>query len=215
MNPQRPFIVGLTGGIGSGKTAASDHFQRLGVPVVDADVVAREVVEPGTPALAAIAEHFGPGVIDAEGRLDRAALRRLVFDQPQERLWLESLLHPLIRLRTIEQLESAQGPYVILVSPLLLETDQHKLVDRVLLIDVPEQLQIERTMLRDANSREEVEAILRAQSARSFKQQYVSDIIVNDKDLDHLHQQVEQQHQHYLELAKQHHARTSQTTLYN
>ena len=215
MNPQRPFIVGLTGGIGSGKTAASDHFQRLGVPVVDADVVAREVVEPGMPALAAIAEHFGSGVIDAEGRLDRAALRRLVFDQPQERLWLESLLHPLIRLRTIEQLEAAQGPYVILVSPLLLETDQHKLVDRVLLIDVPEQLQIERTMLRDTNSREEVEAILRAQSARSFKQQHASDIIVNDHDLNHLHQQVEQQHQRYLEQAKQHHARTSQSALHS
>jgi len=215
MNPQRPFIVGLTGGIGSGKTAASDHFQRLGVPVVDADVVAREVVEPGMPALAAIAEHFGPGVIDSEGRLDRAALRRLIFDQPQERLWLESLLHPLIRLRTIEQLEAAQGPYVILVSPLLLETDQHKLVDRVLLIDVPEQLQIERTMLRDANSREEVEAILRAQSARSFKQQHASDIIVNDHDLNHLYQQVEQQHQRYLEQAKQHHARTSQSALHS
>src|SRR5690606_10039510 len=211
----RPFIVGLTGGIGSGKTAASDHFQRLGVPVVDADVVAREVVEPGMPALAAIAEHFGPGVIDSEGRLDRAALRRLIFDQPQERLWLESLLHPLVRLRTIEQLESDQGPYVILVSPLLLEPGQHKLVYRVLLMDVPERVQIGRTMLRDANSRERVEAILRPQSARSFKQQHASDIIVNDKDLDHLHQQVEQQHQHYLELAKQHHARTSQTTLYS
>src|SRR5690606_8250972 len=140
---------------------------------------------------------------------------RLVFDQPQERLWLESLLHPLIRLRTIEQLEAAQGPYVILVSPLLLETDQHKLVDRVLLIDVPEQLQIERTMLRDANSREEVEAILRAQSARSFKQQHASDIIVNDHDLNHLYQQVEQQHQRYLEQAKQHHARTSQSALHS
>src|SRR5690554_7338076 len=107
MNPQRPFIVGLTGGIGSGKTAASDHFEKLGVPVVDADVVAREVVEPGMPALEAIAEHFGPEVIDSNGQLDRAALRRLVFNHPEERLWLESLLHPQIRLRIIEQLESA------------------------------------------------------------------------------------------------------------
>lgn len=211
MSLHRPFIVGLTGGIGSGKTAASNHFERLGVPVVDADVVAREVVEPGTPALAAIAEHFGPEVIDAEGRLDRAALRKRVFDQPQERLWLESLLHPLIRLRIIEQLEAAQGPYVILVSPLLLETDQHKLVDRVLLVDVPEHLQIERTMLRDANSREQVEAILRAQSARSFKQERASDIIVNDQDLNHLHQQVEQLHLRYLELAKEHHAKATQS----
>lgn len=200
----RPLIIGLTGGIGSGKSAASRHFEALGVPVVDADLVARDVVEPGTPALAAIAEHFGPGVLTAEGALDRATLRRLVFADTDQRRWLEALLHPLIRQRIQELLAAAQGPYRILVSPLLLETNQHQLVDRVLLIDVPEAVQIERTMARDGNSREQVEAILKAQSSRAFKRERADDIIVNDRDLDHLHQQVEQLHRYYLQLAAEH-----------
>jgi len=205
MATSKLYTVGLTGGIGSGKTAASQHFEALGVPVIDADVVAREVVEPGMPALQLIAERFGDSILTGDGRLDRATLRQIVFADPAQRQWLEGLLHPLIRQRTQDQLAAALGPYVILVSPLLLETDQRKLVDRVLLIDVPEALQIQRTMQRDNNSQQQVEAIVAAQSARAFKQARADDIIVNDHDLSHLHAQVEAQHQRYLELAAEHH----------
>ena len=200
-------IIGLTGGIGSGKTAASRHFEALGVPVVDADVVAREVVEPGMPALDAIRDRLVEQVLLPSGALDRAALRQIVFAHPEQRLWLEKLLHPLIRKRMLDQLFAAKADYVILVSPLLLETDQRDLVNRVLLIDVPEELQIERTIQRDNNQREQVEAILRAQSSRAYKQQNADDIILNDRDLAHLQRQVEALHQRYLQLAHEHHAR--------
>ncbi len=205
MTTPRLLTIGLTGGIGSGKTAASRHFETLGVAVIDADVVAREVVEPGMPALRVIADRFGDSILTVDGALDRAALRQIVFADPAQRQWLESLLHPLIRQRIQDQLAAANGPYVILVSPLLLETDQRKLVNRVLLIDVPEALQIQRTMQRDSNSQQQVEAIVATQSARAFKQAQADDIIVNDHDLSHLHAQVEAQHQRYLKLAAESH----------
>src|SRR3989338_6241173 len=140
--------IGLTGGIGSGKTAATDHFQQLGIAVVDADVVAREVVVPGSPALAQIAEHFGAQILDHSGALDRAQLRKIIFSNPSEKSWLETLLHPLIRTEILRQLEQAHSPYAILVSPLLFETGQHLLVDRTLLIDAPEALQVSRATAR-------------------------------------------------------------------
>jgi len=160
------FIVGLTGGIGSGKTTVANRFAQRGIALVDTDLIAREVVEPGEPALAAIVDHFGPTVQQTDGGLDRAALRRLVFQQPAERHWLEALLHPLIRQRTLDRLECATSPYVLLVSPLLLETDQHRLVDHVLVIDLPVALQLSRTMARDSNDTAQVEAIIASQMAR-------------------------------------------------
>ncbi|MCF7545912.1 dephospho-CoA kinase, partial [Pseudomonas petrae] len=141
----KPWILGLTGGIGSGKSAAAQCFVDLGVHLVDADNAARWVVELGRPALAQIAEHFGASVLQADGTLNRSALRELIFKDPQQRFWLEGLLHPLIREEIRQHLARAESAYAILVSPLLLETSQHQMVQRVLVIDVPESVQIERT----------------------------------------------------------------------
>lgn len=175
-------VAGLTGGIGSGKSAASACFAALGVPVIDADQVAREVVEPGSEALGRIGAHFGPEVIRADGTLDRAALRRIVFDKERERSWLETLLHPLIRdriLDTLEQLDQHGHPYAVLASPLLLETDQHLLVNRVIVVDAPQALQIERTMQRDAVDEAQVRQILAAQMSREERLQHADFVLDN------------------------------------
>lgn len=199
--PHSKFIVGITGGIGSGKSAATRIFESLGVEVVDADVIAREVVEPGTAALKHIADHFGKDILQEDGGLDRKALRERIFSDPGERQWLESLTHPLIRKRIEHRLETARSAYVLLSSPLLLETGQSVLTDRVLIIDVPESLQIERTVSRDQASAESVEAIIASQIARSERQTRADDIIVNDRDLDHLADRVRALHEHYCRLA--------------
>ncbi|MDD1966753.1 dephospho-CoA kinase [Pseudomonas putida] len=195
-----PWILGLTGGIGSGKSAAAQCFVDLGVHLVDADNAARWVVEPGRPALARIAEHFGAGVLQADGRLNRAALRELIFKDPQQRAWLEGLLHPLIREEIRDYLARAESPYAILVSPLLLETTQHQMVQRVLVIDVPEALQIERTVLRDKTNEEQVRAILKAQTTREHRLSQADDVIVNDRDPAWLKSEVERLHHFYLTL---------------
>jgi len=192
--------VGLTGGIGSGKSTVARLFGNLGVHWVDADDVAREVVEPGTPALARIAEHFGEEILTSGGALDRAQLRGIVFQEPEERVWLESLLHPVIREELIRQLnpENYQLPYVLLVSPLLLETDQHELVDRILVIDVPTDVQIKRTMSRDTNSREQVERIIAAQMPREQRLARADAIIDNSRPLDEVERQVRELHERLL-----------------
>lgn len=192
-------IIGLTGGIGSGKSAVSDCFEKLGVTVVDADVVAREVVEPGTVALKSIADHFGDDILTAEGALDRAALRTLIFSDENQRKWLEALLHPLIRKEIIAQLNQSDSPYSILSSPLLLETDQQTLVDRVLVVDVPVELQLERTVQRDNNSTNQVKSIISAQSTRTYKQQKADDIILNIGTIEELQKDVFALHQRYLQ----------------
>ncbi|MEE4280249.1 MAG: dephospho-CoA kinase, partial [Halieaceae bacterium] len=158
--------VGVTGGIGSGKTALTDRLDAHGIVIVDADRAARDIVEPGTPALAAIVEHFGKQILLPDGGLDRAALRKLVFEDPQERLWLEKLTHPLIGERIAEQLAAAASPYVVFASPLLLEGSQHEFVDHVVVVDVPEAMQIERAIARDQNSRDLIERIMEAQLPR-------------------------------------------------
>ena len=193
-------IVGLTGGIGSGKSTVARLFGELGVHWVDADDVAREVVEPGTPALARIAEHFGEKILTSEGTLDRAQLRGIVFREPEERVWLESLLHPIIREALIRQLnpENYQLRYVLLVSPLLLETDQHELVDRIIVIDVPKEIQLERTMARDTNSREQVERIIAAQISREDRLARADEVIDNDRPLDDVTRQVRELHERLL-----------------
>lgn len=194
-------VVGLTGGIGSGKTTVSDMFAKLGVTVVDTDVVSRQVVEPGTEALSKIAEHFGPSaVLDPEGKLNRRALRQIIFESPEEKRWLESLLHPLIRQETLRQLAASQSVYTILVSALLFESGQNKWCQRVLLIDSPEQQQIDRTVIRDDASAEQISAIINSQMSRQDRQRLADDIITNDDSLDALTHAVELQHHAYLEL---------------
>jgi len=199
-NASAPWILGLTGGIGSGKSAAAQYFVDLGVHLVDADQAARWVVEPGRPALAKIAEHFGVGVLQSDGTLNRAALRELIFKDPQQRVWLEGLLHPLIREEIRQYLARAGSPYAILVSPLLLETTQHQMVQRILVIDVPEALQIERTVLRDKTNEEQVRAILKVQATREERLSRADDVIVNDRDPAWLKSEVERLHHFYLTL---------------
>jgi len=195
-----PWILGLTGGIGSGKSAAAQHFIDLGIHTVDADHAARWVVEPGRPALEKIAEHFGPGVLQADGQLDRAALRTLIFEAPEQRRWLEALLHPLIGAEIASHLARAQSPYAILVSPLLIESGQYKNTQRVLVIDAPQALQIQRTQQRDQTSEQQVQAILKVQASREERLRHADDVLVNDRDLTWLHSEVERLHHFYLTL---------------
>jgi len=198
----RMYIVGLTGGIGSGKSAVAARFRARGILVVDADQAARAVVEPGTPALAAIAEHFGAGVIQADGTLDRAALRRLVFDDAAERRWLEQLLHPRIGEWLRARLAEAPGPYAILESPLLFEGTQHRMVQRSLLVDVPEEVQVARAAARDGNSPEQIRAIMAAQLSREERRARADDCIDNSGPPEALDAQVEALHRRYVALAE-------------
>lgn len=196
------WTLGITGGIGSGKTAVAQLFINRGIAVIDADQAARWVVEKGKPALAKIAEHFGSTILLADGNLDRAALRQAIFQDQRERTWLESLLHPIIRQEIQQFLENTTSPYNILVSPLLIEAKQYKLVNRILVVDTPEATQIARSMQRDNNSAQQIKAIMDSQLSRTERLRYADDIINNDKDIAHLEQQVEQLHQNYLTLAK-------------
>ncbi|KJD20622.1 MAG: dephospho-CoA kinase [Pseudomonadota bacterium] len=192
-------IVGLTGGIGSGKSTVARAFGSLGIGWVDADDVAREVVMPGEPALAAISEHFGNDVLHADGTLNRSALRSIVFDNPVERQWLESVTHPRVRERILVHLErlQRQSPYVLLVSPLLFESGQDKLVDRTVVVDVPLELQLSRTRARDDVSEAQVHAILAAQLPREERLTKANDVIDNSGDHASMMQQVTQLDQHY------------------
>ncbi|WP_404377672.1 dephospho-CoA kinase [Vreelandella aquamarina] len=192
-------IIGVTGGIGSGKSTVARAFGELGAGWVDADDVAREVVAPGEPALAAIAERFGEQVINEDGTLNRAALRQIVFDDPSQRVWLESITHPRIRERLLAQLErlNAISPYVLLVSPLLFESGQDALVNRTLVVDVPENEQLARTLARDKVSEAQVRAILAAQLPRNERLARADDVIDNSHGLDYTHQQVSALDQRY------------------
>lgn len=196
------FIVGLTGGIGSGKTAVSDHLQSLGIDIVDADIASRTVVEPGQPALEKIAEHFGADILFANQSLDRAALRQKIFSNPDDKRWLESLLHPLIAEEISYQLTKTQSSYAVFVSPLLLEAGQDAICDKILLVDVPEETQIARTTKRDNNDEEQVKRIISSQASRSKRLEKADDIIKNTQGLDYLQQQIDTIHQHYLALAE-------------
>ena len=190
-------IIGLTGGIGSGKTAASDYFQQLGIDVVDADIVSRQVVEPGTPALDEINQHFGGDLLLADKSLDRAKLRSIIFQDPQAKQWLEQLLHPIIATTIQQQLQASRSPYSILVSPLLFETQQHELTHRNLLIDCPEDIQVQRATQRDNNSEEEIKRIIAQQTSRQVRQQKADDIIINDTDLSSLYKKIDDLHSKY------------------
>ena len=195
------FVLGLTGGIGSGKSAASQWFEAQGITVVDADVVAREVVEIGQPALTQIQQAFGDWVLLADGSLNRRALREYIFQSPEARKTLESITHPAIRTSIIQQLHAAQSPYAILVSPLLFETNQHELAQHTLLIDATIELQIERASQRDGQNIEQIRNIIAAQMSREQKQTMADDIVLNDGHLDHLYAHLRLLHQKYLNMA--------------
>ncbi|CAA0096279.1 dephospho-CoA kinase [Zhongshania aliphaticivorans] len=196
------FIVGLTGGIGSGKTAVSNRFAKLGVGIVDADVIAREVVEPRTDALAQIAAHFGPHLIQSDGHLDRAALRQTIFSDADAKQWLESLLHPLIASETARQLAAVQSSYAMYVSPLLVEGNQQGFCQRLVVVDVPESVQLERTMKRDSNEQAQVERIIASQASREARLAAASDVIDNNSGFADLDEQISQLHQQFLVLAR-------------
>ncbi len=197
------FVVGLTGGIGSGKTAVSDRLQALGIDVVDADVVARQVVEPHSSALEQIRDHFGENILGADGLLDRALLRKIIFANPVEKAWLENLLHPLIAAELSRQLKNARSPYALLVSPLLIESGQAGLCDRILVVDVPESSQIDRTTVRDNNSSEQVKRIMASQLSRKQRLDSATDVIDNSGSLQQLDEAVTALHGKFLTLAKE------------
>jgi dephospho-CoA kinase len=196
------FVVGITGGIGSGKTAATNFFSTLGIDIVDADIAARIVVEPGSDALQQIARHFGPTIIQADASLDRAALRHIIFKDSAAKRWLEQLMHPLIGSEVQRQIASAKSPYVIFVSPLLIEAKQHLICDRILVIDVPEEIQLQRTIIRDNNDASQVQRIIASQVNRAQRLTCADDVIENTGSLEQLREQVEKIHRHYLELAR-------------
>ena len=173
------YVVAITGGIGSGKTTVANQFAALGIEVVDADLIAREVVAPGTPALAAIVNHFGPEILTEQGLLDRRALRERIFSDPAAKSWLNALLHPIIRSEMLRQCAAASSPYCLLVVPLLVENRLTELADRVLVIDVDEATQIERTCRRDGVSREQAQAILASQANRSERLAMADDVLDN------------------------------------
>ncbi|WP_105187898.1 dephospho-CoA kinase [Pseudoalteromonas sp. T1lg48] len=197
-----PWILGLTGGIGSGKSSASKFFAELGIEVVDADQVARQVVEPGSPALTAIVKRHGGSILDSKDALDRAKLRQIIFNDSNEKLWLNNLLHPLIRTEMLAQLARAQSPYVILEAPLLFENGLEKYCQRTLLIDVQLELQLTRTCERDKLSSEAARAIVAAQMSRSNKVKKADDIISNSGTLAALKNKVKRYHYSYLNRVK-------------
>lgn len=197
------FVVGITGGIGSGKTAVTNAFQELGIEIVDADIAAREVVTLGSPGLAAIETHFGADILLEDGTLNRAKLREIIFKNPAEKKWLEQLTHPLIREEIIKGLKNSSSPYTILVSPLLIESGQSQLVNRVLVVDVPVEVQIQRTCERDNNPQAQVEAIIKSQLDREIRLSYADDIIENNHSLLHLKEHVAKLNQQYLRLSEE------------
>jgi dephospho-CoA kinase len=185
-------IIGLTGGIGSGKSLVAARFAELGVTVVNADTVAREVVAKGEPALDAIRTHFGEDIVLPNGELDRRKLRGIIFNDPAQKKWLENLLHPLIRLRIVDQLHAAISPYAILESPLLLETDQHLLVEKIIVVDVNEATQIARASLRDGSDIAQIKNIIASQMPRVEKLKKADFVIDNSGSKDATFLQVEE-----------------------
>lgn len=198
---KRPLRIGLTGGIASGKSTVADLFAELGVPVIDTDVIAREVVAPGRPALAEISARFGERMLDATGNLDRTEMRKLIFADDQARQDLEAILHPRIGTETRRQSEEAGGPYQLIVVPLLTGSALRDYVDRILVVDCEEERQVERLLARDAESVEQARRILAAQSSREERLAIADDVINNDHSREHLRDQVTDLDQRYRRLA--------------
>ena len=196
------FVVGLTGGIGSGKSTVAKIFAELNVDLIDADIASREVVAPGSRALAKIAEHFGAELLLADGSLDRRALRQIIFHQELEKHWLESLLHPLIREWLTQKIYSSRSSYCLMISPLLLETGQVELVDRVLVVDVSVDTQVARILARDGGEERTARAIIGAQMDRKRRLEHADDIIKNELQAGCLRQKIDTLHHQYLAMAK-------------
>ncbi len=196
------FCVGLTGGIGSGKTTVSDAFNELGITIVDTDVIAREIVRPKSYCLDEIETRYGKKILDKDGALDRKKLRAIIFQDDSEKHWLESLMHPVIRQHTEQQIQSATSPYVILSSPLLIESPDVELVDRVLVVDVPESTQVSRTHLRDGVDKTQIQRTIEVQLTRQERLDRADDIIDNSLDKSHTLEQVKRLHKTYLALSK-------------
>ncbi len=194
--------IGLTGGIGSGKSEAARCFNNLGIPLIDSDRISRDLVAPGQPALQQIVAHFGTGVITTEDELNREALRQKVMQDSESRQWLEQLLHPLIRQRREELISQIEAPYVVLEIPLLLESGLQELVDRILVVDVPESLQVERTQQRSGLNEAEVRAVMEQQASRQQRLNAADDLIDNSGSREQLEQQVQLLHERYRELAR-------------
>jgi dephospho-CoA kinase len=199
----RAYRVGLTGGIASGKSTAAEFFGALGVPILDSDQIAREVVEPGQPPLERLVERFGRSILTADGHLDRPALRNIVFSDHRARADLEALTHPAIGAAMEARSAAAGGPYQILIIPLLVEKNLRSHVDRVLLVDCDEQLQLRRLRARDGSSPEQAQAILNAQARRATRLKAADDVISNDADVSSVERQVAKLHPRYLQLAAQ------------
>jgi dephospho-CoA kinase len=197
-----PLTVGLTGGIGSGKSSVTAIFTALGVPVIDADLVAREVVAPGGPALVEITSRFGTEMLDSSGELNRQRLKELIFSDPTARQDLEQILHPRIRERMLQRLDAIDAPYTILSIPLLVESGHDYHLDRTVVVDVSEQQQLERASIRDGVSVEQIEAAMAAQCDRQERLKIADDVIDNSGSPEQLEAQVLQLHQRYMELAK-------------
>ena len=191
-------IIGLTGGIGSGKTAVSDSFEALGITIVDADLASRVVVEKGKPSLNSIEKHFGNEILTPEGELDRAKLREIIFNSDSEKQWLESLLHPAIANQIQEELNSSKSPYTILVSPLLFETNQKEFCSKVLVVDVPVETQVSRTLERDGVSEEQVNSIINSQIDREKRLELADEVILNNGSLADLQEAVRELHHKFL-----------------
>lgn len=196
-------IVGLSGGIGSGKTTVSNLFAQHGVTVVDADIIARNVVSKESSALAQIITRFGQQFLTRTGELNRAKLRTRIFSHPDDKLWLNNLLHPMIRQQIIAALEQAPSVYCLLVAPLLLENQLDKMVDHVLIVDVSEETQIQRTLLRDSSNENEIRAIIASQITRNLRIKAADDILNNDNmTLNQLEDKVNLLHQKYIKMSK-------------
>lgn len=195
-------IVGLTGGIGSGKSVVSNKFKSLGINIIDADVAARTVVEPGRSALLEIKDHFGPNILTKEGVLDRAQLREIIASDPKERAWLESVLHPKIGEQITKELAKATSNYIIYVAPLLLETSAHKICSRILVVDVPKEVQINRTVSRDKVSVDQIEKIISSQMNRDERLKKADDILLNTGTVQELEEKVIELHKKYSEMSK-------------
>jgi len=196
-------IVGLTGGIASGKSTASQYFETLGIPVIDADIIARQLVQPGQTALQQITARFGNEILDSNGQLDRAKLRSLVFNDSKSRQDLESILHPLIRAEMQRQVNMLDEPYCILAIPLLIETGQTGLVDRILVIDSDEKLQYRRLQQRDKLDDNTIKNIIRSQASREQRLAAADDIAGNNGSITELQTQLKHYHQRYLQLSQQ------------
>lgn len=196
-------VIGLTGGIGSGKSAAAACFAKRNIPIIDTDQLSRDLTQPGTPALKAIADHFGSGFLLPAGTLDRTALRKHIFRQPEDRRWLEACLHPLIYQTVREAVASCtNAPYCIVVIPLLTEFPQNPLISRILVIDASPKTQLSRAKQRDTQAKETLSAILKSQSSREKRLQLADDVIYNEESLAALDQEVEKMHKFYLELSQ-------------